>query len=65
MTPEAIPMNNVSMRKQEEQWRTESDLDALIRAEEIRKDPKRLARVRKLAKEKLKNTAAVVQLASK
>lgn len=58
-------MNTVSMRKQEEQWRTESDLDALIRAEEIRKDPKRLAKVRKLAKERLKKTSEAVQLATK
>ena len=65
MTPEAYPVNTVSMRKQEEQWRIESDLEALIRAEEIRKDPKRLAKVRKLAKERMKATTQAVQLASK
>jgi hypothetical protein len=61
----AVPMNTVSMRKQEEQWRTESDLEALIRAEEIRKDKKRLARVRKLAKEKMQATTKAMQLATK
>jgi hypothetical protein len=43
-----------SMRAQEKKWRTESDLDSLVRAEEVKKDKERLAAARALAKEKLK-----------
>jgi hypothetical protein len=43
-----------SMRAQEKKWRAESDLDSLVRAEEVKKDKERLAAARALAKEKLK-----------
>lgn len=39
--------------KPDEQWRVESDLDTLMRAEEIEKDPKRLAKAQALAKKRL------------
>lgn len=42
-----------SMTKMEDQWRTEEDLRCLQVAAEIRKDPKRLAKCRALAREKL------------
>jgi hypothetical protein len=53
-------MNTVEMRKQEERWRAESDMEALMRADEIRKDPKRLRAAQALAKEKLEQAAVVV-----
>lgn len=58
-------MNSVSMRKQEEQWRTESDLECLIRAEEVRKDPERMRKVRALARKRLKQTAAATDVVAK
>ncbi|WP_431484198.1 hypothetical protein [Pseudomonas solani] len=36
-----------------DKWRIEEDLRTLVRAEEIRKDPKRMAAVRRMAGEKL------------
>ena len=58
-------MAAISMRKQEEQWRTESDLEALIRAEEIRKDPQRMKKVRALARKRLKQTEAATNVVAK
>ena len=55
-------MNRISMRKEEEQWRVESDLRTLVEAEEIRKDPKRLKKAQALAKEKVVETAAVASI---
>lgn len=52
-------MSSISMRKQEDSWRTERDLDTLMEAEKIEKDPKRLAAARKLAKERLMSLAGV------
>jgi len=49
----------ISMRKEEEQWRVESDLSTLQRAEEIEKDPKRMAKVKAYAKEKLMELASI------
>lgn len=49
----------ISMRKEEEQWRVESDLSTLQRAEEIEKDPKRMAKVKAMAKEKLMELASI------
>lgn len=37
----------------EEQWQIEEDLRAVARAEAVRKDPARMAKVKALAKEKL------------
>lgn len=51
----------VNMRKEEEQWRAQRDLDTLIECEAIEKDPKRLAAAQKLAKERLLEVAAVVK----
>lgn len=37
----------------EKRWEIEADLDALCRAEAVKKDPKRMEACRKMAKEKL------------
>ncbi len=42
----------VSISADEKKWRVESDLRTLVEADEIRKDPKRLAAAKALAKEK-------------
>lgn len=41
-------------------WQAESDLDTLIRAEEIEKDAKRFAAAKKVAKQRLEATQAVL-----
>lgn len=43
----------------EAKWQAESDMHALARAQEIRKDPKRLAAAKKMAEEKLNEMQAV------
>jgi hypothetical protein len=55
----ARTMNKIAMRKEEEKWRAESDLRTLTEAEEIKRDPKRLAMAQACAKEKLIEMAAV------
>lgn len=52
-------MNSISMRKQEEKWQAESDMRTLVEAEEIKRDPKRLAAAKKQAQEKMLEVAAV------
>lgn len=42
-----------------EDWRVESDLNTMIEAEKIEKDPKRLAKVRALAKQRMMDAAAI------
>lgn len=42
-----------------EDWRVESDLNTLIEAEKIEKDPKRMAKVKTLAKKRMLETAAI------
>lgn len=41
-------------------WETEDDLRTLCRAEEIEKDPKRMAKVQALAQKKMVEMAGVV-----
>jgi uncharacterized membrane-anchored protein YjiN (DUF445 family) len=36
-------------------WQVQSDLDTIVRAEEIKSDPKRYAKVQKLAKSKIES----------
>jgi len=49
-----VKMKAKQEQEQEEiRWRTEEDMRTLLRADEIRKDPKRMERVRKMAKERL------------
>lgn len=45
--------------KPDEEWMVESDLRTLMEAEKIEKDPKRMAKVRALAKKKMMEAAAI------
>lgn len=45
-------------------WRIESDLNTLLEAEKIEKDPKRMSKVRALARQKMLNVAAIAAEAS-
>lgn len=40
-------------------WRVESDLNTLLEAEKIEKDPKRMKKVRELAKQRMLEVAGV------
>lgn len=44
---------------EDEEWRVESDLRTLIEAEKIRRDPKRLAKAKAMAKSRMMEAAAV------
>jgi len=44
---------------EDEEWRVESDLRTLIDAEKIRRDPKRLAKAKAMAKSRMMEAAAV------
>lgn len=46
--------------KPDDEWRVEMDLNALIEAEKIRKDAKRMEKVKVLARKRLENTASVL-----
>lgn len=52
-------MSKLSMAVPDHDWQTESDLRTLTEAEEIRKDKKRFAKAKELAKKKLLDMAAV------
>ncbi|MDV7393756.1 hypothetical protein RZS08_20430 [Arthrospira platensis SPKY1] len=47
-----------------DKWQAEEDLRTLTRAKEIEKDPKRMAHVRRAAKEKLSEMAQIKALAA-
>lgn len=49
-------LNTVS---EDDAWKVESDLRTLMEAEVIEKDPERMKKVRKLAKEKMLEVAAI------
>lgn len=49
----------VSIRPDEE-WQVEDDMRTLMRCKEIESDPKRMAKVRALAKKKLEQVAGVM-----
>ena len=51
--------NTISMRKEEDDWQTQRDLETLMECERIEKDPKRLAKAQALAKKRLLDLAAV------
>lgn len=51
--------NAIAMTKSEDDWQAEDDLRTLMRAEEIEKDPKRLAKAQSLAKKRLLELASV------
>ena len=50
---------NLATATADADWRAESDLNTLMEAERIEKDPKRLAAAQKLAKSKLLPLAAI------
>lgn len=58
--PKKTSSESLSMAARERKWRTEADLDTLMRAEEIESDPQRLAAAKKLAKERLADLKDVV-----
>jgi pyocin large subunit-like protein len=43
----------------DDDWKVESDLRSLMEAEQVRRDPKRLAKAQALAKRKMVEAAAV------
>lgn len=47
--------------KQEDEWRAQDDLRTLLDAKKIQKDSKRMAAVRKLAKEKMADMEALAK----
>jgi hypothetical protein len=49
----------IAITKHEDDWRGESDLRTLMEAEQIKKDPKRLAKAQALAKQKMMDVAKV------
>ena len=51
--------NMLAMRKEEDDWQTQRDLETLMECERIEKDPKRLAKAQALAKKRLLDLAAV------
>lgn len=51
--------NAIASIKAEDDWQTESDLRTMIDCEKIEKDPKRLAKVQALAKQRMMDMAAV------
>lgn len=48
------------MIKPDEEWRVENDMRTLMDAKEIQNDPKRMAKVKVMARKKLESVAAVV-----
>ena len=51
--------NKVVKSAEDDEWRVESDLRTLMDAEKIRRDPKRLAKAKALAKERVLEASAV------
>lgn len=52
-------MAKVDMIAPKNEWEVEEDLRTLMRAAEIKKDQKRMARVKELAKKRLEEVASV------
>lgn len=50
--------------KPDEEWRVEDDMRTLMQAREIQADPKRMAKVKALARKKLEHVASVLGEAS-
>ena len=64
-TKKNAPATALSMNDSEAKWRAEDDMRTLARAEEIKRDPKRLAAAKKMAKEKLAEMQSVATMAAK
>ena len=52
----------VATPKPEDEWEVEGALRTLTRAAEIRKDPKMMAKVRKMAKEKIERMKSLASV---
>jgi hypothetical protein len=50
--------------KPDEEWRVEDDMRTLMNAKEIQADPKRMAKIKALARKKLESVASVLSEAS-
>lgn len=50
--------------KPDEEWQVEDDMRTLMRAKEIQADPKRMAKIKALARKKLETVASVLGEAS-
>lgn len=59
----ASKMKPISSIDSDKSWQAEDDLRTLIRAEQIRADPKRLAAAKKKAKERQSELSALDELA--
>lgn len=46
--------------KDDEEWQVEDDMRTLMRAKEIQADPKRMAKVKAMARKKLEQVASVM-----
>lgn len=46
--------------KPDEEWQVEDDMRTLMRAKEIQADPKRMAKVKAMARKKLEQVASVM-----
>lgn len=57
-----VPEPVYPVKEDEDKWKIESDLEALLRAEEIRGDEERLKKVMKMAKEKRTKYTSIAQL---
>ena len=57
--------NPIGLAEPSDDWQTRNDLETLIRAEEIKRDPKRHAKAKALAKHQLTSVAGVVAAADK
>lgn len=58
-------INAIEAAPASDDWQTRNDLETLIRAEEIKRDPKRHAKAKALAKHQLTSVAGVVAGADK
>lgn len=54
-------MKEVKKSKEELRWETERDFDTLIAYQKLIKEPERLERAKKLAKEKQKELSAILK----
>lgn len=50
---------NIATVKSQDDWQVEDDMRTMIRCEEIEKDPKRLAAVKAMAKQKMLDMAKI------
>lgn len=60
----AKKQNSLGDIKPDEEWQVEDDMRTLMRAKEIQGDPKRMAKVKTLARKKLEQVASVMGDAS-